>query len=147
MAKLKKPVKVVMELIGLASEILRQRGMIVETADGPANCCGNDEFLIGFCPMDKLALYEIMQHDLGDNVTKLFAAEWPIGADLPNLQVYRAGEWVADFRRSFRKTIKQRALSTRPFPRLDAHDLRSIARRSREFEDLRQICKTLRFAA
>ena len=88
----------VTELIGLTDNLLRQYGQVIEVADGTTRCFATDEFLVATYTVEPgLALYQISQHDHGENISQVFVATWYSASGTPDLNFYRDGPWRRRF--------------------------------------------------
>ena len=88
----------VTELIRLTDGLLRQYGRDIEEVDRTTRCFATDEFLVAAYMVEPgLALYEISQHDHGENVSRVFVATWH-ASGTPDLRLYRDGPWLRRFR-------------------------------------------------
>ncbi len=91
--------KTVAELVGLISEILRQHGHEIEGKDGPICCLASDEFVVAMYLVEPShAFYEILQHDDGENIVKVFTAVVRTDSNTIDLRLYRDGLWQKSFR-------------------------------------------------
>ena len=89
----------VTELIGLTDALLWQYGRDIEQVDRTTRCFATDEFIVATYIVEPgLALYQISQHDHGENVSQVFVATWHCASGTPDLRLYRDGPWRRRFR-------------------------------------------------
>jgi hypothetical protein len=87
------------ELVGLISEMLQQHGHNIEGKDGPICCLASNEFVVAMYLVEPShAFYEILRHDDGENMLKVFTAVRRMGSNTIDLRLYRDGPWQKSFR-------------------------------------------------
>jgi hypothetical protein len=94
------------ELVGLISEMLQQHGHNIEGKDGPICCLASNEFVVAMYLVEPShAFYEILQHDDGENMLKVFTAVWRMDSNTIDLRLCRDGPWQKSFRSFVDETI------------------------------------------
>jgi hypothetical protein len=94
------------ELVGLISELLQQHGHNIEGKDEPICCLASNEFVVAMYLVEPShAFYEILQHDDGENMLKVFTAVRRMGSNTIDLRLYRDGPWQKSFRSFVDETI------------------------------------------
>jgi hypothetical protein len=89
----------VTELIRLTDNLLRQYGRDIEEVDRTTRCFATDEFIVAtYIAEPGLALYQISQHDHGENISQVFVATWHSASGTPDLRLYSDGPWRRRFR-------------------------------------------------
>ena len=87
-------------MIRLTETLLQRFGQDIDADNLIVRCFVMSEFLVtAYAVQPDLAVYRILQRDIEQNISQLFAATCRCGSGISDLQLYRDGPWEETFRK------------------------------------------------